>query len=321
MLLSNSRPHLDEFKRNLNSAFETTDNGPISFFLGFHVTRNRANRKLWISLEHYLSTLLVDVDLAEENPTKTPLPPGLSLPTATDEQHALAKHYPYRSVVGSLLYAGVVGRPDLVGPASLLACHLNRWSKEHWKAAKHLLRYVKGTLNLALVYTPEACERVLFGFADADWGGCPETFRSTTGYIFKAFGGPVSWRLKRQPTTALSTAEAEFMASSDATRQAIFLRRLLNGLHLLPPGPTTIFNDNMGAVALSKNPVDHNRAKHINLRVHFLREHIKSGTVSLVHVPTADNTADAFTKPLPAPAFLKNRDGMGLVPRPEHGGV
>ena len=321
MLISSSRPHLDQFKRDLNAAFETTDNGPISFFLAFHVTRDRPNRKLWISVEHYLATLLSDFDLDGVNAVKNPLPPGISLSVPSDDEFASSKHLPYRTLVAAILYAAQIARPDLLQPAALLARHLNKWGDAHWKALKHLCRYIKGTLNMALLYDGPAGERVLYGFADANWGGCPDTLRSTTGYLFRVFGNNVSYRSIRQATTAMSTAEAEYMASSDATREAIWLRRLLDGLKLLPPGPTTIYNDNMGTIALSKNPVNHDRAKHIDLRVHFLREHCNAGTVDLVHVPSADNVADGFTKVQPVELFLHNRDAMGLAPRPGHGGV
>jgi len=120
-----------------------------------------------------------------------------------------------------------------------------------------------------------------FAYADADWGGDLDTRRSTTGYVFKVYDGIVAWKSRRQATVALSTTEAEYMAAADATRQAIWLRRLLDDLKLgLGADPHPILNDNMGTLAISKNPVHHERTKHIGMRHHFIREKIEDNTVS-----------------------------------------
>jgi len=128
-------------------------------------------------------------------------------------------------------------------------------------------------------------------------------------YVFKVYGGTVAWKSRRQPTVALSTTEAEYMASADAARQAIWLRLLLDDLQLgLGNKPFPIMNDNAGTIALSKNPVHHERSKHIGLRHHFLRERVEDNTISLSHVPSADNIADLLTKGLPRELFDRLRD-------------
>lgn len=139
-----------------------------------------------------------------------------------------------------------------------------------------------------------------------------DTRRSTTGYVFKVYGGVVAWKSRRQPTVALSTTEAEYMASADAARQAIWLKLLLSDLGLDHPAPVPILNDNQGAIALSKNPVHHKRSKHIALRHHFLREKVEDKSITLDHVPSAENIADLLTKSLPGPTFEKLRHLLGI---------
>lgn len=186
---------------------------------------------------------------------------------------------------------------------------------QHYNAAKHLLRYIKGTADLCLSYDGEAGERIVLGYADADWGGCTDSRRSTTGYVFDTFGGISSWKCRRHATVALSTAEAEYMASGDATKQAMWLRQLLTDLGFSLSDPLLILNDNQGAVHLSKNAEDHNRTKHIDLRHHFLREQVQANTVSLKHIPTEDNLADLLTKPLPEPRTRDLTSRLGLTIR------
>jgi hypothetical protein len=307
LLASTSRTALDAFKRELNDNFECTDHGAVGYFLGFNV---------YVSQEHYFEALLDRFDMLECNPVKTPLPPGFQPSVATDEEFAAAKHLDYAQIVGSVLYASTISRPDLSHPAGLLSRFLSKWSTAHYQAAKHLLRYIRGTSDLALTFDADAGKRLVLGYADADWGGCLDTRRSTTGHLFKTFGGLVSWKSRRQPTVALSTSEAEYMASSDATKQAIWLRLLLTDLDAPLSDPLPILNDNMGAIHLSKNPVHHDRSKHISLRHHFVREQVADNTVQLDHVSSQGNLADILTKPLAREPFERLRQDLGLTAPP-----
>jgi hypothetical protein len=314
LIASDSRPALDQFKSELNAKFECTDYGPVNYFLGFNVYRDRPNRKLWISMEHYLESVLARFDMSSCNPSKTPLPSGFKPIAATDSEHAQAKSLPYPQMVGCVIYAMTVARPDLAQPASVLSRFVGKWNSSHFAAAKHLLRYIRGTSDLCLVYNGDSGKRIIQGYADADWGGDLDTRRSTTGYLFKVWGGLVAWKSKRQPTVALSTTEAEYMASSAATRQATWLRVLLNdlGAGLPVDEPISINNDNKGCIALSKNPVHHERSKHIDMQHHYLRQNVEEKKVSLDFVPSADNLADMLTKSLPYDTMGRLRDEIGM---------
>ena len=135
------------------------------------------------------------------------------------------------------------------------------------------------------------------GYSDADWAGDPVTRRSTTGYVFLISGGPVSWASKLQPTVALSTMEAETMALAAATQEALWLRKLLAELGF-PQKSTAIHEDNTGCIAVVQNPVNHQRVKHYDARLHFVRDIIERKEVHVPWTASQDMLADILTKPL-----------------------
>jgi len=183
----------------------------------------------------------------------------------------------------------------------------------HIAAVKHLLRYLQGTLDWVLVYKGDL--KPLSGYTDADWGGDTATRRSTSGYIFNLGSGAISWSSKRQPTVALSSCEAEYMGQTQATKEAIWLRRLLVELQAMEkdePLATPILADNQGAIALASNPYNHARTKHIDIQWHFVREAQEAGSVNFQYTPTDKQIADGLTKPLPKDAFQRFRAAIGL---------
>jgi hypothetical protein len=275
-----------------------------------------------MSQKHYLEALLDKFDLTHANPTINPFPSNFKPIPATDEEFAEAKHLPYPAMAGAILYAATITRPDLSYYAGVLTRYMSKWNFEHYKAAKHLLCYIRGTTDLCLTFDGTGGERLVLGYADADWGGDLDTRRSTTGYVFKVFGGVVAWKSKRQSTVALSTMEAEYMSSADSAKQAVWLRLWLEDIGLgLGKDPLPILNDNMGAIALAKNPVSHEKSKHIGMRRHFLREKVDEKIVSLEHVRSAENLADLLTKALPRDTFDKLRDLLGIKEKSDQVGV
>lgn len=315
LIACNSRQELDEFKKALNTQYECSDSGPVSYFLGFNVHRDRANRKLYISQEHYINAVLERFGMSSSKPASTTLPSNFRPRIATDEEFAEAKHEEYPAMVGSIMYAATITRPDIAHAAGVLARTVSKWNSDHVRAARHLLRYLRATTELCLTFDAVSGQRLVLGYADADWGGCLDTRRSTTGYLFQTFGGTVAWKSRRQQTVANSTAEAEYMASSEAVRQALWLKRLLEDLGHPVNGPLPILNDNNAAINLSKNPIDHNNQKHIDMKIHSCREHVEKKNVSIDYVSSEDNLADPLTKPPGRLTLTRLRDKMGLRQR------
>jgi hypothetical protein len=176
-------------------------------------------------------------------------------------------------------------------------------------AAKRILKYLKGTQNTGLLFRrTKLLSCTLVGHCDSDWAGDVDTRKSTTAYVFKVNDSPVSWTSKLQQTVALSTVEAEYMAASAATQEAVHLRNVLEALGEKQILPTVVFCDNQGAIQLTQNPVSHSRTKHIDVRAHFVRLMCESKIVKFNYVPTEHNVADMFTKPLAATKFALHRN-------------
>jgi hypothetical protein len=135
-------------------------------------------------------------------------------------------------------------------------------------------------------------------YVDSDYGGCRDTRRSTSGYVFTMAGGPVTWSSKRQATVALSTVEAEYIAMSRCAQQMVWMQTWLDKVEIPHVMPGVIRGDSRGAVTLAKTTKDHGKVKHIDIRHHYLRELVKSGTITFEQIPSTDNLADLFTKPL-----------------------
>ena len=182
------------------------------------------------------------------------------------------------------MYAMLGARPDCTHAVGILTRFMSNPTEEHIAAAKHLLKYWAGTVDWALYFTGDLKDP--FGYTDADWAGDLATRRSTGGYTFSLGSGAISWRSKRQGCVAKSSCEAEYMEESAAASEAIWLRRLMDELGYPPTGPTVIYADNQGAIAMAKNPQFHDRSKHIAVHYHFVREQTEAGTVELRYIPT-----------------------------------
>ncbi|EIW73540.1 hypothetical protein TREMEDRAFT_26053 [Tremella mesenterica DSM 1558] len=313
LVAGNNRTELDKLKEKINTELECKDQGPVSYFLGININRDRANRKLYLSQEHYIDAMLSRFGEVGK-PCKTILPVDLKLVGPTPDQMKEAHNKPYPALAGSILYLATITRPDIAYAASVLCRFISKWSLDHWKAAKHLLRYLRGTSDLALTFDATAGKRTILGWADADWGGCLDTRRSTTGYVFSTYGGVVSWKSRRQPTVALSTTQAELLASTEAGKEAIWLRQLLADLELGPGDgePVNILNDNNGAIQLAKHQHGFKLNKAFDMRAQWIREHQDAQLVRLKYTPTASNRADLLTKTLPAHRTDRLRRLLGI---------
>lgn len=171
------------------------------------------------------------------------------------------------------------------------------------------MRYLNGTTDLEL--TLGNTDTGLEAYVDADWASHPHR-HSMSGYVVLLNGGPVAWSARKQPLIALSTAEAEYIAPTTVARELLYLQLLIEELYTKLPLPTPIYCDNQAAIALASKPKSQARTKHIDIRFHFVRRHVKDGTFTLLYCPTDDNVADAFTKALPRPRPQKLRASMAL---------
>ena len=218
----------------------------------------------------------------------------------TDDLEESQTERKYREIVGSLVYAMTCTRPDLSWVVTKLSQHLSCPTKADWITVNHVLRYIKGSIHKKLTFTKSRSNMKLIGLSDSDWASCKEDRRSTTGYVFylNSDGPAISWKSRKQPTVALSSCEAEYMALTATTQEAIFLSNLMKDFGIKLPKTIPLYGDNQGAIALVKNPVQHNRSKHIDIKFHFIREKYMQKIIEINYIPTNNNIADLFTKPI-----------------------
>ena len=292
----------DRFKKHLCDLFSMKDLGEISLFLGIEFSREDDSVKMCQS--QFVSRVLKRFDMENCKPRSTPCEMSPNSHGSPDESEP-ADSTLYRQIVGSLIYIMIATRPDLCYAVTKLSQHMSNPTVADLVVAKHVLRYLKGTTDKGLIFKKSSVPLKLKGYCDSDWGSSDDR-KSVTGYCFMLSDeGPViSWKSRKQQTVALSTCEAEYMALSAATQEGKFLVQLYKDMipdHMIESDAVQDFDlhcDNQGAMALAKNPVQHQRSKHIDIRYHYIRDEIMSGCANLLYVPTADNVADIFTKPV-----------------------
>ncbi|MCO5567543.1 hypothetical protein L7F22_021237 [Adiantum nelumboides] len=237
------------------------------------------------------------------NTLSTPMQPCLKLskddcPKSDAEKAEMAKVL-YSSAVGSLMYAMVTTRPDIAIVVGVVSRYMANPGKNHWNAVKRLLRYLKGTASKCLRF--ENSEASIVGYTDADYAGCSDTRKSTFSYVFLVVKAAVSWRSVLQTCTSSSTTESEYVAASSASKEAVWLARLVGelGIHQI----SVLHCDSQSAITLAKNPVFHSKTKHIEVQYHVVRNILTTKRIELIKVHTDDNSADALTKNLTSERF------------------
>lgn len=304
-------------KASLENNFKIKDLGPITHALGMKIERDRDKHEIKISQKQYLISVLTRFGMLECNPVRTPLEPNVKLSSAKGETNE--EKLPYQQLIGTLMYLSVTTRPDISFAVSYLSQFNISHTQEHWSAAKRILRYLKGTMDLGLVYSKvENCK--LVGYVDADWANDPTDRKSFTGYAFTYANAAVSWECHKQTSVALSSTEAEYMALSEAAKESVHLRAFLNEVLGQNSFVTLydnnncvdLYNDNQSAQKIACNPIYHRRTKHIDTRYHFVREIIDDGNIKLIYMPTTTMIADICTKSLPSPKHKYCTDGLGL---------
>ena len=297
LIAASNETLMNQFKDTMKVTFRMKDLGKISYFLG--IDFKQTDGKITMSQERYITKMIEKFGMSDCKPRSTPCE---CKPDDTNQfNNECVDPTKYREIVGSLIYAATCTRPDIAWAVSKLSQHLSKPKYVHLTMAKHVLRYLKGTLDYELVYERSSEPLQLIAFSDADWASSVEDRKSTTGYCFSLTknGAVISWKSKKQPTVALSTCEAEYMGLGSTTQESLYLIHLMQGMDdKAMYNCVTIFEDNQGAIALSKNPVNRQRSKHIDIRYHFVRNALEEGKVDIQYCPTEDMIADSLTKPM-----------------------
>lgn len=293
LIFWNDAKEMQRVKQDLMSKFEMKDLGKAELILGMRIMQDDTGIKL--SQEKYVDKILRNFGMTDCKAASTPTATGQTL-TKPGSEHIPDPRIPYQNLIGSLMYLSVCTRPDIAYAVNHLSQFNSCYTEEHWTAAKRVLRYLKGTKSQGLKYSSTGRGPV-HGYADASHASCYDR-RSYSGVVFLYMNAAICWESRKQKTIALSTAESEYVALSEAAREAIFLKRFIAEVTGQPEAPVKIYSDSQSAVAIAENHVHHQRTKHIDVRHHYVRESVEQGHITLEYVETARMVADALTKSL-----------------------
>ena len=340
-------------KLELIFTFSMIDMGPISFYLGLKVQRDRENRMIKLSQPAYINKVLNKFHLDKAHAINTPMKETALLEQRTEGEASPSEKERYQDMTEFLMFSMVEMRPNIAFTTSIASCFAKNPGHQHTEAVKTILQYLKGSNKRGITYGGQS-KLLVKGYSNSDWVGDKESRKSTSGFIFMLNGGPVSWCSKRQPTVALSSTEAEYIALTLAAKEATWLRLLLTELGLLQPdqqhalikvsGGNTcaqaiqqdrviargggsesgvsdgvgdivipLKGDNQGSIALAHNPVFHSRTKHIDIQHHYIRDEVASQRIQLSYVPTEEMIADGLTKALTHVKFHRFIEQMGMT--------
>ncbi|GJS99193.1 hypothetical protein Tco_0820363 [Tanacetum coccineum] len=279
--------------------------GEMKFFLGLQI--HQSPKGIFINQAKYALEILKKHNMDNCHSIGTPLATKPKLDV--DLSGEPVDQSDYRSKIGSLMYL-TSSRPDLVQAVCYCARYQARPTQKHLKEVKRIFKYLKGTINMGLWY-PKDSGFELTAFSDADHAGCLDTRKSTSGGIQFLGDKLVSWMSKKQNCTAMSSAEAEYVALSASCAQVMWMRTQLQD-YGFNYNKIPLYCDSQSAIAISCNPVQHSRTKHIHTRYHFIKEQVENGIIELYFVRTEYQLADMFTKALPEDRFkyLVRRIGM-----------
>jgi hypothetical protein len=299
------------FKREMAKRFRMSDLGPLSYYLGIEVKQGSSGMRL--GQRAYAEKLVERAGMAGCMPCATPMEECLKLSRNSTAKKVNAKLY--RSIVGGLRYLTHT-QPDITFAVGYVSRFMEDPREDHWTAVKRLLRYVRGSAGQGIVFPRSGDKRAqrLTVFSDADMAGDIDGRRSTSGVLVFLGLAPISWQSLKQKTVALSTCEAEYVAAATGACQAVWLRQLLEeiteGEEAAPPA---LKMDNQPAIALAKNPVLHDRSKHIDVKFHFLRSCVDEGKIIIEFVDTNRQLADILTKSLGRLRFCEMKKMIGMV--------
>ena len=293
VLTGNNSSFLTQLIHNLSKVFELKDMGTLSYFLGLQITRS--SKGLTLTQTKYATDLLTKHNMLQCSHCKTPCVPNVRLSTTTGQP--LTDIHAYRSLVSALHYLTFT-RPDLSFAIHKVCQFMHAPTDIHLTAAKRILRYVRGTLDHGLFYTPGPI--TLFAFTDTDWAGDPDVRCSTSGLMVFLGHNPVTWSAKKQLTVSRSSTEVEYRALASASAELCWLCTLVKDLGIYLYDPPILWCDNVSALAIASNPVFHARTKHIKVDFHFIRERVLRKDLQVKFVSTTDQLADIFTKGLPS---------------------
>lgn len=263
---------------------------------------------MFLSQETYAADIIKWAGMDECKTVATPV--DLKSKLLADEGELIPNPTEYHSLARALQYLTFT-RPDISYAVHQICLYMHAPRQPHLHALKRIIRYLKGTKAQGLQLF-KGTDNNMTAYSDADWGGCPDTRRSTSGYCVYLGANLISWSSKRQPTVSRSSAEAEYKGVANTVAETCYIRNLLLELGLTITSATLVYCDNISSVYLANNPVKHQRTKHIELDIHFVREKVAMGQVKVFHILSSLQYADIFTKGLPTSLFNEFKSSLTI---------
>ncbi|GKB53946.1 retrotransposon protein, putative, ty1-copia subclass [Tanacetum coccineum] len=305
--------------KGLSWKFAMKDLGEAAFILGIKIYRDRSKRLIGLGQNAYMDKILKIYKMDNSKHDHIPMQERLDLNktqgASTPKEVKRMQNVPYASVVGSIMYVVRCTRPDVAFTQNITSRFQQNPGEPHWTAVKNILKYLRNTKDMILVYggNPEA---ELRGdcYCDAGFETDRDDTKSQTGYVFILNGGAVDWKSSKQSTTAMSATEAEYIAASEAAMEAVWIRKFILGLGIVPTinEPIKMFCNNSVALHFANEPGVQRGARHYHRRYHYVRESIALGEIRFLKVHTDDNLADPFTKALSKGKLTQHARSMGL---------
>ncbi|KAL4310349.1 hypothetical protein GQ457_01G030280 [Hibiscus cannabinus] len=305
VLVSPSVTAITAIKHFLHETFKIKDLGDLKYFLGFEVARS--SKGINLCQRKYTLELLQEFGFLECKPATTPMVPSKKL--SKQDGVPLQDITLYRKLIGKLLYLTNT-RPDIVFAVQQLSQFLSAPTDLHMVAAHRILRYLKGSPGQGLFF-PSSNELKISAFSDSDLASYPDSRKSTTGFCIFLGSALISWKSNKQSTVSRSSSEAEYRALAAVACEIQWIKYLLTDLHILLSS-ANLYCDNLSAIKIAENPVHHERTKHIEIDCHLIREKIRSGLITLLHVSSCNQLANCFTKALSVSVFSSSISKLGI---------
>lgn len=301
LLISNNLNEMSLVKQSLSKAFEMKDMGEIKLFLGINIDRDIENRTLTLSQSNFIERLLIKFNMNNCKVKSTPIETNLKLKLGMGTP---LEAKPYRELIGCLTYLAVTTRADISFAVSYFSRFQSQPTEETWSHLKRILRYLKKTPDLKLVYS-SVSTKFLEAYSDSDWASEINTRKSTSGCVIKVFGNLVQWASRKQNSVALSSCEAEYVALSSTITEVLWVQKVLFDLGFQLDGPTEIFEDNQSVIFVANQDKCENKLKHIDIKLSFVQDIVRKNLVKISYVESKLQQADIFTKGLNTVQFNK----------------
>ena len=308
---------LNAIKKSLAREYDMKNLGKVKTIIGWQVTRDTAARTMKINQLTFIRDLIIEEGFTKCNANVIPMKAGSSIEMPERDDYNKTDIHTYQRLIGKLIYLVYKTRPDIAFAVGQLSRHNTNPRKRHLQAAKKFVRYLKGTMNLGLVYgqitARDSLPYGLIGYANSNFAGDPEDRKSVMGYCFFLNGAVVLWSRKNQRIVSTSTTETKYIALGHTAREAMWIKRFVNELELEVTKTITLHGDNKMSIALTKNSENQHRTKHINIQHHYIRELVNERKLTVKWIPGFEMLANGMTKALSTETFRKHRALLGMT--------